>query len=424
MSQYQNTVAFQQPTDYGLELQGVDRQRKLAEALMQQSQQPMSGGEMVGNRYVPKSWTQSLSQALKGPMAMFMQGKADEQAKGVAGRQREAYAAELAKFGETMNGTPARTIAPLTPNDDDGNVNMPAEKPAVAGNRQAALAQALGAQNPMLQQAGMTLLKNELEPQNIVVGRSLLNKNTGAQIGTDSTWQGEQVAARDAKAAELAAKIEDAKTSRAERADLQRELAQMRLDGQRELKALAGALKPEKNAQIIQTETGPMQLVNGQAVPIMGPGGAPIGATKEPALLTRQREAGDALQTIKEAEQIIPKATGSYVGAGVDQAARLIGMSTSGAQSAAQLKALEGDLVSKMPKMSGPQSDKDVLLYRQMAGQIGDPTIPKATKMAALETIKAIQTRHSGRPATQANAPFNDAGKESRYQEWKRSQGK
>ena len=46
--------------------------------------------------------------------------------------------------------------------------------------------------------------------------------------------------------------------------------------------------------------------------------------------------------------------------------------------------------------MSGPQSDKDVLLYKQMAGQIGDPTIPAATKKAALSTIREIQNRAAG----------------------------
>jgi len=49
-----------------------------------------------------------------------------------------------------------------------------------------------------------------------------------------------------------------------------------------------------------------------------------------------------------------------------------------------------------MPKMSGPQSDKDVILYRQMAGTIGDPTIPRETKKAALNTIREIQNRYAG----------------------------
>jgi len=109
-----------------------------------------------------------------------------------------------------------------------------------------------------------------------------------------------------------------------------------------------------------------------------------------------RKDANEALELIKTAREIIPKSTGSYIGTGVDQAARLFGASTGGDTAAAQLKALEGALVSKMPKMSGPQSDKDVLLYKQMAGEIGDPTIPGSRKLAALKVIEEIQQRQAG----------------------------
>lgn len=58
-----------------------------------------------------------------------------------------------------------------------------------------------------------------------------------------------------------------------------------------------------------------------------------------------------------------------------------------------------------MPKMSGPQSDKDVALYKQMAGVIGDPTIPTERKMAALQTVEEIQRRYAGVPAPKPQAP-------------------
>jgi hypothetical protein len=119
-----------------------------------------------------------------------------------------------------------------------------------------------------------------------------------------------------------------------------------------------------------------------------------------------KKDATEALELIKSAREIIPKSTGSYLGTGIDQAARVFGASTSGDTAAAQLKALEGALVSKMPKMSGPQSDKDVLLYKQMAGEIGDPTIPQSRKLAALQTIEQIQQRHSGaQPASMTVTP-------------------
>ncbi|WP_439684868.1 hypothetical protein MNJPNG_05000 [Cupriavidus oxalaticus] len=123
----------------------------------------------------------------------------------------------------------------------------------------------------------------------------------------------------------------------------------------------------------------------------------------------RVRDANDALGLLDQAEKLIPQATGSYLGAGRDVALRSIGAATESGNAAAQLRALEGALVSKMPKMSGPQSDKDVAMYRQMAGQIGDATIPAETKLAAIRTIREIQNKYAGTAAAPApiggNAP-------------------
>jgi len=150
MSQYQNSVSFQAPTDFNMEQQAVERQRKLAEAMMMRGQQPQQAGQMVSGHYVPQSWTQGLAQALQGPAGMYAANKADEQSKDIAARQRKAYVDELTKFGELANGTPAQPEA-------QGN-NPSAFTPAQAaqpGDRRAALAMALGAQNPALQKYGM-----------------------------------------------------------------------------------------------------------------------------------------------------------------------------------------------------------------------------------------------------------------------------
>ena len=107
-------------------------------------------------------------------------------------------------------------------------------------------------------------------------------------------------------------------------------------------------------------------------------------------------DAKDVLTILDTADGVLKDSTSSYVGAGIDQLARGVGYGTSGANAAARLKALEGLLVSKMPKMSGPQSDKDVLLYKQMAGQIGDSTLPISTRQSAIETIREINQRYAG----------------------------
>lgn len=111
----------------------------------------------------------------------------------------------------------------------------------------------------------------------------------------------------------------------------------------------------------------------------------------------QQKAASDAnsvLGLLDMAEPLLKQATNSYAGTAVDKVAQAVGVSTEGAQASAQLKALEGSLVAKMPKMSGPQSDKDVLLYRQMAGQIGDSTLPAETRMAAVKVIRQLNQKY------------------------------
>ena len=153
--------------------------------------------------------------------------------------------------------------------------------------------------------------------------------------------------------------------------------------------------------QIVQSDTGPL-LVNmraGTGTPVT------VGGKAVPAKGSGQalKDAQSVLGLLDLAEPLLETATSSLVGAGVDRAAAVFGKSTEGAKAAAQLKALEGALIAKQPKMSGPQSDKDVLLYRQMAGQIGDASVPIETRRAALMTVRALNEKYAGQ--SMANAP-------------------
>jgi hypothetical protein len=156
----------------------------------------------------------------------------------------------------------------------------------------------------------------------------------------------------------------------------------------------------EKN-QIDKDSVGKVewkQDVNGKwiALPKEISGSGPVVPIEAQAPGKREQQARNAIDVINSAEQLIGKATSSYAGAGVDAASRLFGVSNKGADAAAQLKALEGALMMSQPRMEGPQSDKDVQLYRQMAGQIGDSTIPVSQKQAALQTIKQLHQKYTG----------------------------
>lgn len=122
-------------------------------------------------------------------------------------------------------------------------------------------------------------------------------------------------------------------------------------------------------------------------------------AAKEAA---RAAGATEALSLLDEAEALIPTSTGSYAGVARDFAGRLIGQSTDGAEAAAALKTIGGQLVAKMPRMEGPQSNIDVKLYTDMAGNLADPTLPSETRMAAAAQLRRLQEKYRNSPTGEA----------------------
>src|SRR5690606_10005978 len=110
----------------------------------------------------------------------------------------------------------------------------------------------------------------------------------------------------------------------------------------------------------------------------------------------RSREANDTLSLLQQAERLIPASTGSGIGAARDRAAALVGQTTEGANAIAALKTLSGQLVAKMPRMEGPQSDRDVQMYKDMAGNLADPDVPREQRLAALNMIRILNERYSG----------------------------
>lgn len=128
---------------------------------------------------------------------------------------------------------------------------------------------------------------------------------------------------------------------------------------------------------------------NMEAIP-----GGPADLKQNKEGVQQGKDTQDIFSILNEARPLLSGATGSLLGTGVDKAVSAIGGTTDGAAATAQLKALQGALISKMPKMSGPQSDKDVQLYREMAGQIGDSTIPAAQRNAAMNTIEQLNLKY------------------------------
>jgi hypothetical protein len=137
--------------------------------------------------------------------------------------------------------------------------------------------------------------------------------------------------------------------------------------------------KPE---QYVVDDYGQPKFLGISPVPTTQESTAQVASTK------KAQSSKDVLAILDEAEPIISQATGSYGGYVADQAARIFGASTDGAKATA--------LMLKMPRMEGPQSNLDVQMYREAAGQIGDPTVPADTKLAAVQSIRSLNEKYAG----------------------------
>jgi hypothetical protein len=106
-----------------------------------------------------------------------------------------------------------------------------------------------------------------------------------------------------------------------------------------------------------------------------------------------------AQATLDGADALIDIATGSTVGNVRDKFAAAFGYATEPSQALAELKVLQANLMLSQPRMEGPQSDRDVQLYREAAGQLGEPNVPADIKKAALRQIINLQNKYSDRAA-------------------------
>ena len=101
-------------------------------------------------------------------------------------------------------------------------------------------------------------------------------------------------------------------------------------------------------------------------------------------------------KTVNEKGEVTqaPLPTQSYAGAAGDVLASVFAKSPQGAAQADQLKVLGGALVMSMPRMEGPQSNADMILYREMAGQVGDNTLPVARRLTALGEVERLYRKY------------------------------
>ena len=236
------------PGDWQSQQAEIDYQRKLAEKLAGDTEMPQGG--MVGNTYVPPSWTQMLAKALNPMWAKQHREAAGEKARKLGDEQMAERTGTLDRFSKAMTGTPEEVLPP--------DVFGPAA-PAVPGSRDAAIGELAKSRDPAFQQMAMAAQLKGLEPKKpIVVGRTLMDE-TGKQIGVDSTWQGEQQAARTAQDQRAAESLQVRRDLAAQQETMQRDLAAQASGDRRMIAGMMDARREQKNVPKLPTSALKMQ---------------------------------------------------------------------------------------------------------------------------------------------------------------------
>lgn len=138
------------PPELAAQLMGLTREQAIAQALMQQSQQPLAAPQAKGRFEVPIGPLSAIAKVAQAYMAKQGVAANDQKFADFSGQVNNARLKALSDYSAARDGSPAQNIPypqGLTA-DDEGNAMPPAVKPAVPGDARAAIAQAL--MNPLL----------------------------------------------------------------------------------------------------------------------------------------------------------------------------------------------------------------------------------------------------------------------------------
>jgi len=267
----------------------------------------------------------------------------------------------------------------------------------------------------------------------------------------------------------LRQRSEDARATMAERLQAQREMQANQLAFQKEnaeanranqasMARLAASLRAPTQAQIIQTDSGPMQLVGGKAVPIVGADGKQVkaggaGGAKPltesqgnaTAFALRAGQALKELEGIKSTDGKTPYSpgVGDRVLAKVPFGAGNFALDTKSQQF---MNAEKNYIAAVLRKESGAaisQGEYDTYgpMFFDRPGDSAEVKSQKARSRAlAEETLKvqagpqysqhekqALSAAGVNQPQVAKDTPatggYADSAKEARYQAWKASQG-
>jgi hypothetical protein len=364
----------------------LQQNQRYADILMQQALQEQPQGQMVSGHYVPPSPVQGLAQMLKAYVGRSVADKIPAQQAAAGQAQLQQIQNMFTPSGGASGG--GGQLSSLVPPG-----MSPQQAALVMGISPDALVKALAANTSptptakLLRESGVDpnspqarqILSQALEKDvsQVLPPGSTLRGAGGSMLNIPKVSENIQLGFSPSGVAQAfpvanAAEITAQNTGLEERA-----------------RAAAQA-----GFKLQETATGPNQTPQLQTVEQV----ATASASGKPLLAkpdVKTESARDVMSLTNEANKYLDTASSGRLQNFMTGVLEVPGISTQASKSDAQLKAIAGQLVSKMPRMEGPQSDRDVEMYRQAAGDIANANIPADTRKAAIITIRTLNEKYS-----------------------------
>lgn len=369
-----------------IEQQQIARQQRMAELLMQQGQQ-IPQGQMVSGRYVAPSFFQYAAPVLQSYLGKKELGKVEQRQLDMAKQLRADEISAMTDYMQQRQGRPAQP-APT------GYELVDAGTPAIPANPQAALANLYI--NPRATQAQRQFAFQKMNEPPIKVGveDTLIDPMTMKPVFTGAGKPRAPLQIDTGTAIELRDPANPTVVlQRIPKSLSPADAARMQFEG------ITGGGMPMGNvsAQPSKDKFAPAVQPQYQYNPSISPKLNQEAAAKFAETLTKnETNAKDSFDLMKAASNLLSSEAPSSgrlsnIATGTGE---IFGISSAASKADSRLNLLSGALTMKQPRFEGPQGVLDVTLYQKLAGDLGNPNIPIATRLGNIEEMINLQKKY------------------------------
>jgi hypothetical protein len=369
----------------------------MAEMLMQQGmQQPQ--GQMVSGRYVAPSIFQNLAGLANTYVGQRGIERAEKAQLDMAKAIRQGDIAATADFMSTKQGRPAEMFAAQAgPMPDGGNIPIQESRAAIAPNPQAAYANL--ARDPRasarLQNIGLNKMFADPEGFTLAEGATRVERQPDGSLKVVASG-GQKPRAPLQIDTGTAIELRDPNNptvvlQRIPKSLSPADAARMQFEG------ITGGGMPMGNAPAQPAKFAPAIQPQYQYNPSISPKLNQEAAAKFAETLTKnETNAKDSFDLMKAASKLLSSEAPSSgrlsnIATGTGE---IFGISGAASKADSRLNLLSGALTMKQPRFEGPQGVLDVTLYQKLAGDLGNPNIPIATRLGNIEQMIELQKKY------------------------------